>query len=109
LPGAFRAFAIDLPEDAPLETAVPSVSPHEPETSRRCGDSWAASLRSGALIVPSRLSPAQLEPGGIGTSEHDALLNPRDVPTAAWRVTETSFRFDAPNARADRTGNKLAP
>jgi RES domain-containing protein len=95
LPTAIRAFAIDLPEDASVERAEVSPDPRDAEACRQHGDAWAASRRSAALIVPSVLVPARLEPGGVGTDERNVLLNPQHGSAAQWRVVETAFRVDA--------------
>ena len=94
IPTEFRAFAIDLPEGAPVETAAGDVRPGDADAARRYGDTWAVSLRSAALIVASVLVPALLEPGGIERCERNVILNPRHPSAAAWRVVETSFRID---------------
>ena len=95
LPEGFRAFAIELPDDAPVEIGDPASFPLDDVAgSRRYGDSWAASLRSAALIVPSVLVPAALAPGGVPTEERNVILNPRHRSAAAWRVIETAFRVD---------------
>jgi RES domain-containing protein len=100
LPAALRAFAIELPDDASVETAAPSLSPSDTEACRRYGDAWAVARRSAALIVPSVLVPATLDPGGIGTDERNVVLNPRHGSAGAWRVVETAFRVDARLKRA---------
>lgn len=92
LPVALRAFAIDLPEEAVVETA--SIAADDPVACRRFGDSWAASLRSAAAIVPSAVVPAVLHPDETATEEYNVLLNPRHPAAALWRVTETDFRVD---------------
>lgn len=100
LPGAFRAFAIELPDDVPTETA--ELAADDPAECREHGDVWAASLRSAALIVPSVLVPPALHPGRIATGERNVLLNPRHRSALSWLVTETSFRID-PRLRRGRT------
>lgn len=95
LPNAFRAFAIELPDDMPVETVTLTPSADDPIACRRYGDVWAAALRSAALIVPSVLVPATLDPGGVGTEERNVVLNPRHASAGAWRVVETTFRVDA--------------
>lgn len=92
LPVALRAFAIDLPDDAPVETA--SLPLDDLAVCRRYGDTWAASPGSAALIVPSVLVPRSLHPGDIVTAERNVLLNPRHASARSWRVVETSFRID---------------
>ena len=94
LPASFRAFAITLPEEIETEHAASDLAVGDLEATRRAGDAWAASLRSAALIVPSVIVPAALDPGGIGTAERNVLLNPRHPSAAAWRSVETSFRLD---------------
>lgn len=94
LPDAFRAFAIELPEDVPVETVNLSPPARDPLACRRYGDTWATALRSAALIVPSALVPATPDPGGIGTDERNVVLNPRHASAIEWRVVETSFRID---------------
>lgn len=101
LPDAFRAFAIDLPDDLTVEAAAPSVLPSDPETCRQYGDEWAGSLRSVALVVPSALVAPRLRPGPIETTERNVLLNPRHASADLWRVVETSFNVDP---RLKRTG-----
>jgi RES domain-containing protein len=100
LPGAFRAFAIELPDDVPVETIKLAPEAGDPITCRRYGDIWATALRSAALIVPSVLVPATLDPGGIGTDERNVVLNPRHGSAGAWRVVETAFRVDPRLKRA---------
>ncbi len=95
LPRAFRVFAIELPDSIPIETADASVAADETEACRRQGDTWAASLRSAGLIVPSVIVPARLGPGELQTDERNVLLNPRHASARTWRVVETSFRVDA--------------
>ena len=95
LPDAFRAFAIELPDDAPVETIRLAPDASDPIACRRYGDIWATALRSAALIVPSVLVPATLDPGEIGTDERNVVLNPRHGSAGAWRVVETTFRVDA--------------
>ena len=95
LPDAFRAFAIELPDAVPVETVKLSPDSSDPIACRRYGDIWATALRSAALIVPSVLVPATLDPGGIGTDERNVVLNPRHGSSGAWRVVETAFRVDA--------------
>jgi len=94
LPDAFRAFAIELPDDVPVETIRLAPAANDSMACRRYGDVWAAALRSAALIVPSVLVPATLDPGGIGTDERNVVLNPRHGSVGAWRVVETAFRVD---------------
>lgn len=94
MPEAFRAFAIEVPNDAVAETAAASVHPGDQAACRRYGDDWATSLRSAILVVPSVLLAARLQPGEIETEERNILLNPRHASAAAWRVVETSFRVD---------------
>jgi RES domain-containing protein len=94
MPDAFRAFAIELPDDVPVETIKLSPSNSDPIACRRYGDIWATTLRSAALIVPSVVVPAMLDPGGISTDERNVVLNPRHTSVAAWRVVETTFRID---------------
>jgi RES domain-containing protein len=103
LPDAFRAFAIELPDDEPTETLKLSPPASDPLACRRYGDTWAAALRSAALIVPSALIPATLEPAGIGTEERNVVLNPRHASAAAWQVVETAFRIDPRLKRAIAT------
>jgi RES domain-containing protein len=100
LPGSLRAFAIELPEDAPVEAADPAIDAADREAARRAGDAWAAARISAALVVPSALVPARLDPGGIATAERNVLLNPRHASVAAWRVRETAFRVDPRLKRA---------
>jgi RES domain-containing protein len=100
LPNAFRAFAIELPDQATVETVDLSPPASDPIACRRYGDIWATALRSAALIVPSVLVPATLDPGGIGTDERNVVLNPRHASAAAWRVVETAFRVDPRLKRA---------
>lgn len=100
LPDAFRAFAIELPDDAPVETVRLAPDRGDPLACRRYGDVWAASGRAAALIVPSVLVPAMLDPGGIGTDERNVVLNPRHGSAGAWRIVETAFRIDARLKRA---------
>lgn len=92
LPAALRAFAIELSNGVPVEDDVPPMD--DPDANRRYGDAWAASLRSAALIVPSVLIPAKLNPGDLDTEERNVLLNPRHRSAATWRVTETVFAVD---------------
>ncbi|MGH7161635.1 MAG: RES family NAD+ phosphorylase, partial [Acetobacteraceae bacterium] len=94
LPERMRAFAVTLPDDAVIEQAAPDEATDDVEATRRAGDLWAASLRSAALIVPSVIVPARLDPGGIRTTERNVLLNPRHSTAARWGLTETSFRLD---------------
>jgi RES domain-containing protein len=101
LPDAFRTFVIDLPDDLAAEVAAQSILPDDAETCRRYGDEWLGSGRSAALLVPSTLVAARLQPGTIETGEWNVLLNPRHTSAVAWRVVETSFRVDA---RLKRTG-----
>ncbi len=95
LPPSFRAFAIELPDDAPAEMVEPSLALQDVAATRSHGDAWAASLRSAALIVPSIVVPATLAPGDIATGECNVILNPRHHSVAAWRVVETSLRVDS--------------
>jgi RES domain-containing protein len=115
LPATLRAFAIELPDDVPVETIRLSPPPSDSIACRRYGDIWATARRSAALIVPSVLVPATLEPvtlepggigragigpggigpGGIGTDERNVLLNPRHGSAGVWSVVETVFRVDA--------------
>lgn len=94
LPASFRAFAIELPDDIELEHAAPDQPVDDLEATRRAGDVWAASGRTAALIVPSVLVPAVLDPGGIRTAERNVLLNPLHSSAGVWRSVETSFRLD---------------
>lgn len=94
LPPSLRAFAIELPQDAPVETADPATDAADRDAARRLGDAWAAADNSAALIVPSVLVPARLDPGGIATAERNVLLNPRHASAAVWHVHETAFRID---------------
>jgi RES domain-containing protein len=95
LPDAFRAFAIELPDEVLVERVRLAPDAGDAMACRRYGDVWAAGGRSAALIVPSVVVPAALEPGGIGTEERNVLLNPRHGSAGAWRVVETAFRVDA--------------
>lgn len=95
LPESFRAFAVELPDDVGIEHAAPDQPLHDVEVTRRIGDLWAASLRSAALLVPSVIVPALLDPGGIATTERNVLLNPGHPSAGRWRSTETSFRLDS--------------
>jgi RES domain-containing protein len=95
LPDAFRAFAIELPDDVAVETVRLAPDAGDAVARRRYGDVWAGALRSAVLIVPSVLVPATLDPGGIGTDERNVVLNPRHGSAGAWRVVETAFRVDA--------------
>ncbi len=101
MPDAFRVFAIQIPDDAAMETAAPSLHPDDREACRQYGDDWAASLRSAILVVPSVIVAARLQPGEIETKEQNILLNPRHASAGAWRVVETSFRVD-PRLKAAR-------
>jgi RES domain-containing protein len=103
LPANFRAFAITLPDETEIERAAPDFAVDDLEATRRAGDAWAASLRSAALIVPSAIVPAVLEPGRISTTERNVLLNPRHPSTVAWQSVETSFRLDP---RLRQTGDR---
>lgn len=94
LPVSFRAFAVTLPDDSEIEHAALDLAVHDLEATRRAGDAWAASLRSAALIVPSVIVPAVLDPGRITTIERNVLLNPRHRSAPAWTSVETSFRVD---------------
>lgn len=100
LPAGLRAFAIELPENAPVEAADSGTEVADREAARRLGDAWAAKQASAALLVPSVLVPVRLDPGGIATAEHNVLLNPRHASVAAWRVRETAFRVDPRLKRA---------
>jgi RES domain-containing protein len=95
LPESFRAFAVDLPDDDPVEHGRPDIASDDIEATRRTGDLWATSLRSAALLVPSVIVPAVLHPGTILTTERNVLLNPRHSSLVGWRVVETSFRPDS--------------
>ena len=95
LPAGFRAFAIELPDDIELEHAAPGQPANDLEATRRTGDVWAQSLRSAAMVVPSVIVPAVLDPGGIRTTERNVLLNPLHPSAALWRSVGTSFRLDA--------------
>lgn len=97
LPAGMRAFAIDLPDDAPVEVGDIG-EPADIEAARRYGDTWAASIRSAALVVPSVIVPPAL--GDLRTDERNVLLNPRHGSAAVWRITETSFRIDPRLRRA---------
>ena len=101
LPDAFRAFAIDLPDNPALEFASAAVMLADLEACRRFGDAWAASQRSPALVVPSVVNASRLQPSSLETQERNVLLNPRHASAEAWRVLETSFSVDA---RLKRTG-----
>ncbi len=94
LPDTFRAFAIELPEGAPVEVAATSLLVGGIGSTQPYGDAWAASLRSAALVVPSVIVPPLLRPGDQPTEERNVILNPRHASAAAWRVTETSFTVD---------------
>ena len=94
LPESFRAFAVDLPDGTATEHGEPDAALDDIEATREAGDRWAASLRSAALLVPSAIVPARLEPAAILTTERNVLLNPRHPSAAAWRSVETSFRLD---------------
>ncbi len=91
LPESFRAFAVEIPDDSAIAHAGAA---DDLEAARDAGDRWAASLRSAALLVPSIIVPAALEPGAIPATERNVLLNPRHPSAAAWRSVETSFRVD---------------
>lgn len=95
LPGRYRAFVIDLPASAGIETAeaAPDMV-DDTKACRRVGDDWAHSRRSIALVIPSVLVPATLSPGDVPTLERNVMLNPLHARAAEWRVTETSFRID---------------
>ncbi|HEY1934283.1 MAG TPA: RES family NAD+ phosphorylase [Acetobacteraceae bacterium] len=95
LPAAFRAFNIDVPDNATHEVAGASVAIGDVEACRRQGDAWVAPRRSAALIVPSILVPARLRPGDVVTDERNVLLNPRHPSARLWRAVETSFRIDS--------------
>jgi RES domain-containing protein len=101
MPDSFRALAIEVPDDAVMETAAHSVRPSDQAACRQFGDDWAASLRSAILVVPSVVVAARLHPGEIETEERNILLNPRHASASAWRVEETSFRVD-PRLRGGR-------
>jgi RES domain-containing protein len=101
LPDAFRVLAIEVPDEPPPEIASATVLPTDPVACRRYGDAWAASQRSAALVVPSAVVAATLQPGDLETQERNVLLNPRHASADMWRVLETSFRVDA---RLKRTG-----
>ena len=103
LPDAFRAFAIELPNDVLVETIKLSPSASDPIACRRYGDIWATTRRSAVLIVPSAVVPPTLDPGGLNTDERNIVLNPRHASAGAWRVVETSFRID-PRLRRTVTG-----
>jgi len=94
LPDAFHAFAIELPDDMPMETVKLVPAADDLLACRRYGDVWAAALRSAALIVPSVLVPPSIDPGGIRTDERNVVLNPRHRSAGEWRVVETAFRVD---------------
>jgi len=94
LPASFRAFVIALPDDVEVEPVALDFAVDDLEATRHAGDAWAASLRSAALIVPSVIVPAILDPGRISTTERNVLLNPRHPSAAAWQSVETSFRVD---------------
>ena len=94
LPDAFRAFAIEVPDDVAVETVRLAPDARDVVACRRYGDVWAGAVRSAVLIVPSVLVPATLEPGGIGTDERNVVLNPRHGSAGGWRVVETAFRVD---------------
>lgn len=101
LPDAFRVLAVEMPDDAPLESPTPLVDPNDQDACRRYGDNWVASLRSAALVVPSVVVPARLQPGEIDIEERNVVLNPRHASAGGWRVVETSFRID-PRLRGGR-------
>ena len=94
VPDAFRALAIQVPNDTAVETAAPLVQTDDPAACRQYGDDWAASLRSAILIVPSVLVAARLQPGDIEAQERNVLLNPQHASAHTWRIVETSFRVD---------------
>ena len=94
LPDEFRAFAIELPGNAPVEVLPASLPVGDAAMTQHHGNAWAASLRSAALIVPSAIIPPLLQPGDIPSEERNVILNPRHDSAAAWRVTEMSFRVD---------------
>lgn len=94
LPPGLRAFAIEIPEAAGIEIASGSALPDDTEACRRFGDKWARSSRSAALIVPSAVVPATLDPAAIRTAERNVVLNPRHPSAPAWQVIETAFRVD---------------
>jgi RES domain-containing protein len=100
LPDAFRAVAIALPDDAPTEIVTSAPDAGDQTACRPYGDIWAGALRSAALIVPSVWIPATLEPGGIGSDERNAVLNPRHPSAAVWRVVEMTFQVDMRLKRA---------
>lgn len=100
LPDRFRAFAIDLPDEATVERAPPSIAIDDVLHSRRLGDAWARSVRSAALLVPSVIVSAVLAPGDLATEERNVVLNPRHSSAPAWQVRETSFRLDPRLRRA---------
>jgi len=100
-PDAFRALAIEVPDDPPPEIAPTSVMLTDLEACRRYGDTWAVAQRSAALVVPSVVVGASLQPGDLETQERNVLLNPRHASVDVWRVVETSFSVDA---RLRRTG-----
>jgi RES domain-containing protein len=105
LPAALRAFAIDLPDEVVPERADLTEA-GDAKACRRYGDAWLAARHSAALVVPSVVIPARLEPGQIATDERNVLLNPRHASAAAWRVVETAFRVDA---RLKRAGSGSSP
>ena len=94
LPLSFRAFVITLADEIEVERFAFDFAVDDLEATQRAGDAWAASLRSAALIVPSVIVPALLDPGRIATTERNVLLNPRHPSAAAWQSVETSFRVD---------------
>jgi RES domain-containing protein len=94
LPDAFRVIAIDVPDNPAPESASAAVMLADLEACRRYGDSWAASQRSAALVVPSVVIAARLQPGDLETQERNVLLNPRHASAETWRVLETSFSVD---------------
>lgn len=83
LPDAFRAIAIELPDNPRPEIASAAVMLADPEACRHYGDGWAASQRSAALVVPSVMIAARLGPGDLETQERNVLLNPRHASAAA--------------------------
>jgi RES domain-containing protein len=94
MPDAFRALAIEVPNDAAVETAKAEVNPADRVACRQYGDDWAISLRTAILVVPSIVVAARLRRGEIETEERNILLNPRHASSIAWRIVETSFRVD---------------
>ncbi len=95
LPSQYRAFVIDLPTDAAIETADAGPGMvQDTEACRRVGDAWAASRRSVALVIPSIIIPPALAPGAVATVERNVMLNPMHARSADWQVAETTFRVD---------------